>query len=506
MLKNLAIALSLTGAPLMFFSCNSDYESTVVTESSAVVSAFSLTEDDDVLANLDSVYFSIDLKTAQIYNADSLPYGTKVTHLVPVITTLGASVAELSIPRGENRTDSVVDYLTNSTDSVDFSHGAVKLRLVSEDGLTERTYSIKVNVHQVKTDSLTWSHLQTAQFPSVFQVINSQKTVQQGNTIYCLTSYDGRYNIASGSDPALGVWDNSSVSFNFDVDIDSFTATDDALYILDKDGNLYTSADKGLTWTSTGQKADYLYGNYGSTLLASQKDAGGKWWMLNYPSLQRTALDSNFPVSGTSQTINYTFEWSSENQVLMTGGRLASGELTGSTWGYDGSSWTKLSSTSLPYGVEDMTVVPYYTVKSDTTNWTATRYSALIAMFGRRAGGTLNDTVYVSHDFGMHWEKANDELQIPSSIPSRYMAQGFVYSSTLTESSARSISDWTNLAGKKLPAWCSLLETGRSRATSLLTEWECPYIYVFGGKDAAGGYYNSVWRGVIRRFTFKPIQ
>jgi hypothetical protein len=190
----------------------------------------------------------------------------------------------------------------------------------------------------------------------------------------------------------------------------------------------------------------------------------------------------------------------------MTGGRLASGELTGNTWGYDGSSWTKLSSTSLPYGVEDMTVVPYYTVKSDTTNWTATRYSALIAMFGRRAGGTLNDTVYVSHDFGMHWEKANDELQIPSSIPSRYMAQGFVYSSTLTENSARSISDWTNLAGKKLPAWCSLLETGRSRATSLLTEWECPYIYVFGGKDAAGGYYNSVWRGVIRRFTFKPIQ
>ncbi len=55
------------------------------------------------------------------------------------------SEAEITFKRAD-MTDSVFDYLNHSTDSIDFSNGPAKLRLVSSDGKAERTYTISVNV------------------------------------------------------------------------------------------------------------------------------------------------------------------------------------------------------------------------------------------------------------------------------------------------------------------------------------------------------------------------
>ena len=38
-----------------------------------------------------------------------------------------------------------------------------------------------------------------------------------------------------------------------------------------------------------------------------------------------------------------------------------------------------------------------------------------------------------------------------------------------------------------------------------IINWDCPYIYLYGGLDAQGTLHNSVWRGVINRLTFVPI-
>lgn len=150
MLKKSAISLIILGAIIGAQSCNSDDDTPVFSEdnvaaSSVLVSAFSLTADDSVLINLDTVFFSIDQKNARIFNADSLPFGTKTSRLIPKITYSTVSVAELSYKRDDG-TDSIVDYLKSSTDSINFANGDVKFRLVSYDGTTERTYSIRVNV------------------------------------------------------------------------------------------------------------------------------------------------------------------------------------------------------------------------------------------------------------------------------------------------------------------------------------------------------------------------
>ena len=68
----------------MFTSCNSDSDSSdsEVIYGSTQVKSFKLKANSNVLSGLDSVFFSIDLVNAQIYNADSLPFGTKTDKLV----------------------------------------------------------------------------------------------------------------------------------------------------------------------------------------------------------------------------------------------------------------------------------------------------------------------------------------------------------------------------------------------------------------------------------------
>lgn len=501
MSKKLAIALALSGSAALFFSCNSDSDTTSTLDSSAVVRSFTLTADENILNNLDSIYFSIDLKTCEIFNADSLPYGTKVTNLIPVITIDAASVAELTVSRA-GKSDTVYNYITSSTDSIDFTN-PVKLRVVSLSGTTERNYTIRVNVHKVVGDTLIWSDLQASNIPSTFSHIDGQKTVQRGETFFCLTNSGNLWNMASTKTPGE-TWSHNAVTFGFTPDVNSFTATDNDLYILDTDHNLYESTDEGQTWQATGKKMHYLYGNFGTELLGSM-ESSGSWSIVTYPTLQTYSMPTGFPVSGTSQTFNFTPEMAVNSQLVMTGGQTAAGALSRDTWGFDGSSWVKISKTALPYAMKEVTLVPYYVVKTDTVTWRTNTNSALIAMFGTLSDGALNDTVYISRDLGMHWAAADSTMQINGAMKNRTAAQGFVASSTMHVNS-RAASKWHDINGITLPAGARYLDNNRSRATELITEWECPYIYVFGGKDADGQQLSQMWRGFIRRFTFKPIQ
>lgn len=498
----------LAAAAVGIAACNSEAEENpdAPAYSSATVTEFKLYEDSKILPNLDSVYFSIDLANALIYNADSLPYGTPLNKLRPMITTGGASVAELHVPR-VGTTDTVIDYIKHTGDTVDFSNGPVRLRLVSVDGSFERSYTIKINVHAVKSDSLVWTRAEVGNLPSRYAVPNDGNAAATASAIYCLTEYQGSYCLAKAVNPA-DAWQYITPNFTFKPVISTFSAGDDALYVLDEEGNLYTSAN-GASWKATAQRWFSIYGNYGKVLMGCVLD-GGKYYHAYYPADGRpkTQLEDGFPVRGASQTINYTYDWASTPLVLLTGGRRADGALSADTWGYDGQSWAKLSHRPLRYGIEDPVVVPYFVTAVDTTTWLIDKQSVLLAMMGRRSDGTLNDTVFVSHDFGMHWDKADQLQQIDkNTLPLRYDARGFVYSSTLGITSAAAL-NWRLLA---TPAVSPMLIPMVSReaspmATKPVSTWECPYIYIFGGKSAYGNLYNTIWRGTIMRFTFKPLQ
>lgn len=479
MLKKTAIAMMSGLATWFVVSCNSSSSDVIELPSSALITSFNLQADDSVLVNLDSIFFSIDLATGNIFNADSLPYGTKTDALVPSIVVNSASKIEILEPR-PGRTDSIHDYINHTTDSINFSNGPVGIRVTSIDGLTVYNYKVSVNVHQQEADSLMWTNKVISGVPSRWQFINDQRTVAQGLKTYSLTRSQTEYCITKVMDyNGSGYANATSVTpqFTFTPNLRSFSASDNRLYILDTDGNLYYSDTEGDKWSPAGVKWNYIYGSYGDKLFGAKKD-GDKWLRVTFPDLTVEEIPADFPISGTSVPVSYSWQMSDSKQILITGGRLANGSLSASTWGYDGSSWMRLSQTKLPHGFENMSVFPYYVAKADSTTWRINKNSALFAMYGNNAEGKLNDTLYVSNDFGMTWKKAPILLQ-PGAFPARTDAQAYVIPVTLT---------------------------ANSRATKPITEWECPYIFMFGGYNADGILYNTVLRGAINSLQNKPLQ
>lgn len=65
------------------------------------------------------------------------------------------------------------------------------------------------------------------------------------------------------------------MAFTFKPDVNSLTATDKALFVLDANGNLHKSTDGGINWTATGNKYSSLIAGYGDTLLAVAASESG---------------------------------------------------------------------------------------------------------------------------------------------------------------------------------------------------------------------------------------
>lgn len=502
---------------MMLTSCNSDDDTEIseIVYGSTQVKSFNLKADSKILSALDSVFFSIDLVNAQIFNADSLPYGTRVNKLVLQITTDACSKVELNVPL-KNGKDTVVNYLTNSTDSIDFSNGPVRMHLVSYDGKAERDYTIRVNVHQMVPDSLYWNRTAMRKLPTNLASPRQQKTVKYNDKVYTLVSdgsvntvgSDGsNYTLASTDNPYNDGWNIQRVTFGFTPQISSLAATSNALYILDSNGRLYTSAD-GTSWGYVAEKWHAIYGGYEGKLLGV-KEENGKYILVTYPNGNEITAPADFPVEGVSQLCSLSSKWTVKPQVVMMGGVTASGELTNTVWGYDGAQWAKLSK-DFPKAVANATMFNYSIAQTDTLSWRTKELEVLIAMGGETADG-INDKVYVSRNSGLDWKMGDDLLQLPEYILPRTGAQAVVVNTTAyagnNASKARGNSRaWIEYSDKPLPRWWMPANSEiLSRAVAPVTEWEVPYIYLFGGYDNAGTLYDSVWRGVINRLTFKPI-
>ncbi len=502
-MKKLAIlSLASVVAVSAFVGCNtSGYEAGENTSSSVAVYSFKLAKDDSVLANLDTVFFSIDLVKGEIFNADSMPYGTCTERLVPVIRLLdGVSRCELTSVDAEGK-ETVHNYVTNSTDTVDFSNGPVKLSIVSPDGLTSKDYQIKVNVHKVKSDSLVWTRTAMRSLPSNIASPVAQRTVQLGKTLYCLTASASAASIATTDDPGADDWTVRSVALPAGADVSTFAADGNSLYIL-ASGCLYSSADGGLSWTDTGCRWNSIYGAYADNLMGAKKDAN-VWTVEQYPSGASFALPAGMPVSGVSVPLAFDFDMSVAPQMLFVGGVKADGTLSADTWAFDGTNFACLSNKALPKGLKNMSLVSFYTFRTNSIFITK-RYSVLMA-FGGNDGTANNRKVYISNDYGMTWAEGESLIQLPEQIPAMQNAQAYSYSSVLH---ARS-SVWQEFETSALiPGTAVLmpLELPLSRATEPITEWDCPFIYLFGGEKADGTLYNTIWRGTINRMMFKPLQ
>lgn len=470
------------------------------TENVAITS-FKLKKNEKVLSNIDSVYFSIDLNRRLIFNADSLPKGTRINKLPVVIGTSSVSGVDLIVPRAGGG-DTTINYLASPNDSIDFSNGPVTVRVTSRDGMKVADYQLKVNVHLMDPDSLYWNKLAVRKLPSAFDAPVVQKTVKLGKEAAVLTTDGaGHASIAFSANPADESWEIVNTTLPTGADIKTLASAGDALFII-AGGRLWRSADKGGSWSDTGVAMTWTYGECDNKLMGCNA-AGPAPMLVTYPASTPVALPAGIPVSGTSPSVEFSSTWSETPMMVMVGGFLADGNATGDTWAYSGGQWACLSKAH-PAG-DGITLFPYYTFKTEV-DWDVRKYPTLFTVGGRLVKDPDLLATYTSIDRGMSWSLAGEQMQMPLWMPIFADAQALVFDTRVDDKGELTLSkSWTEMESRHLMPWYQIDNGPSSRAVTAVTEWDCPVIYIFGGVGVDGRLHNTVYRGVLNRLRFKPL-
>lgn len=500
---------------ILFISCNDAEDEDVPLYSSysnTMVKSFYLSDDTaSIVDNLSKRFFTIDLVSGNIYNADSLPYGTDISRLVANMEFSSPSKVEIYIKGKDdsgNEKTTTINYLESPSDSIDFSggRGSVTMTVVAADGTTQRDYVIDVRVHQVKADSLIWENLSGSGLPVSDAV--AQKTLMKDGSVYCFTeNKSGEYSLSKTATPGQGNWQKGVISGISDLDINSIVVSPEGFFALSgtSDSKALVSSSDGVSWSSVaGSSAFYsLIGMYESTLLGIVKD-GSAYKYASYPQQgELTDVPADFPVSGFSNTVSYKSNWGT-SQIVFVGGRLSDGHsFSNSVWGFDGENWVSLNNVNGGAGGAPITpregamFFTYYTYKYNSS---LDYYTELLTYFiigGSDGTKVLND-IYTTTDLGGFWTKAEDgsSLSLPEDIKGRAFASVVVCEESLNARSSQM--PWNVVEGPVVP-------TGMRRYTRALTTEPVPFIYMFGGVNENGDLYDEVWRGVIIRLTFEPI-
>lgn len=462
------------------FSCGSDAPEEITIEDQTVtnveIKSFSLQRNNRIASNIDSLFFAIDLNEGIIYNGDSLPVGTVPGKTLVTLELPNVSKAEI-VSEYEDGESTTVDYLKNPGDSVDFAARRVYVRIVSANEQVMREYDVKLNIHRMKPDSLTWFERPVAMSLPGVENPTATRTVKKGGEFYTLTVNATGAMIAHGAHPAQNAeWERVSVVLPQGADVSTFTASGSAFYIVDGNGVLNSSAD-GRAWTETGVRMNHIYGAYGEKIVGVRQD-GGTYTHVTYPAGEESPVSAECPVRYTSDAMLYDSKWSGKPMLTVTGGRRADGGMTGSTWGYDGTRWAALSVDPLP--AREGTMVCEYFDVSVSSLYKVITSPVLIAFGGRLESGYIDEKIYMSVDRGVHWREAPAMMQETPRFPGLFDAQAFV----------------------------STVEYGDmlSRAVKPVTTWECPTIYVFGGlRLFPVGFSNRIYGGAINYFMMKPV-
>ena len=487
----LTIVFSLSSL-MSFTSCNKDSDDDDVysystSTQTTLITGFGLQDDSEVLASLDSVHFTVDYDKGLIYNADSLPVGTDISGLKVTVEFLNTvSSAIFNITGATSQADTTIEYTSSMSTKLDFT-GKTVLTVTSYVKSQVKDYEIKVLVHKVNPDLLVWPQEWRRDLPGYDSNVVGHKAVKQGD-LYRIMTYNGTVcNLLTASSPNQGTWEKQTLNLPFAPQVSSFTATDDALFVLAQDGTLYTSPD-GAAWSTCGVTWHSVLGAYDGRLLGIVAGADG-FYHDEYPhhdGFTVSLVEEGFPVSHSSSMIFTDNTWTVSQQAMLVGGYDSKGDLSSDVWGFDGVNWGKINNShshSLP-ALADATLFSYYTYKTLSGVRRYGRQQTWFVMGGRKADGTINGKIYLSNTQGIMWAEADSTIAQPGNMPNFYGAQAFVNFETMTASGA-----------SYMPR----------RVQSLITTWECPFIYLMGGYNDQGALLPYTWRGVYNRMTNYPV-
>lgn len=295
MIRNPFIHLFFIAIVVIFSSCNwLESETTVELSSNPTFSSLTFSSNDSVPALSTAVFslvWDIDLNDSVIVNLDSLPYQTDISKVIPKFTFYSSSAYAVYL-QDENKLPVDTIFLTG-TDTLDFTK-VFKIRNIAADAVTERSYFIKVNVHQVEPELYQWNKVVDQIFT---HAVIKQKAVYFKQK-FLLYVYSGTKNYLYTSIDAKLWTENSNALNNFPTDckMRELLEFNSKLYVVSSDGKLFSSSD-GLTWSNvnfTLSENNYLFQSilyiYNSNL-----------W-----TLMKSKIDSSYSFATSSDAVSWT--------------------------------------------------------------------------------------------------------------------------------------------------------------------------------------------------------
>mgnify|MGYP003769126333 CR=1 FL=1 len=455
-MKNSIILFLMGCLSATLFSCLGSSGSDEVSNSpNCQIQTFTLSSDS--VSGLSSVKFTIDQLSGEIYNLDSMPYGTTFKHkIVCKITYASATVS--GIQATYIAKDST--FWWNGSDSLDFTQ-PVKFVVHSHDGVSTKAYVAHVNIHQVQPDTLIWS--QRAE-NIVSEAVSSQKVMvaqyegAEHYFMYVTPATGSGYHLYHSLVSAPDSWQQITLSGlpTSGVRMSQITEFRGAFYVPTTSGILYRSTD-GINWSKVdgAPSVKYILGCLAetpsaSTTLAAIADVNGTltFCSMNSSSAWTTgeAVPDGFPIVGFG-TKGYTAMY--HDYLMVVAGKDKSSQLLNTTWGTnDGREWIKYTDDKLTF----------FTVREGVT---VARYDSMLYMIGGfLSDGTADKKIYTSHDNGVNWAVIDSMVVLPDAYKAR------AYASVKVDPSQ--------------------------------------YIYIIGGKTSSSANdLKDIWYGRINRLGFK---
>lgn len=417
MKKSIAIYLAFFSLLFAGVSCSGDDEGiTVEGTPYALLSSFAI---DNILSPFHDVTvegkdtiveklvsgeefkFVVDQKAKEVYNIDSLTYGTRVDKVSTRLSYTGVPYcydAELG------------DYVYYfSEDSLDFT-SPVRVRITSTDGTYNNYYTIKLNVHQVDPDLLVWESFPVDEAVSA---LTPCRLVERDGVLYLFgQDADGDTFVAVTTAQNAAAWALHPVPMASAVPA-SVQLFNGAFYML-AGGVLYTSPD-AVEWSVAADGA-------GLVSLFAVADDGAKMWAANAENLLYTTDGVSFAVAEALPADFPLYGCSSASYPLITNNKISRTMLIGyadATMSGAPVVWSKLSN-------EDNWCA-YEPSKKEyacppLAGLQVLRYDG--ALFALGGAGVVNDkavepfaSLFVSKDNGIAWRACKEyALKLPAEL------------------------------------------------------------------------------------------
>ena len=179
---------------------------------------------------------TINQRTNNIENRDSLPYGSQLSRVIATIHFDGSTLAY----REKGSNSEWTSY--NATDSLDLTK-PLELFLTSNDNQSSRIYTLKVNVHQQEGDSLFWK--QCDNNVAELTDMTDMKAFVLKDKLFVLGQKISGITLAErSSTEAEGEWTETPITdLPATTDIQTLRQYEDMLYLSTNDGSIFSSAD-----------------------------------------------------------------------------------------------------------------------------------------------------------------------------------------------------------------------------------------------------------------------